>query len=255
MVGETEQPRENPRRHGENIQTPHRKVLPQPGIKPRWGCEVTMLTTTPLCCPSLVDQTLNVIWRIFSLINMMLFPICIVQTSMHLGWFLSSCNSVFQTREQATWITMNSCIFSVRAHQHGMFFFCGCRQIFIAFCGTKRSGRLRCAFLFCVAGLSFYVTAEKQDFVVTECRGLCKIKQKCWLVFEKNVYNSVCASPVWGQLAQVKTAGKGNLDFSDLSSFLDSVQLTVSEHASLAEHVIQGIYTKKQFKYNAKKTE
>ncbi len=32
---EAGEPGQNPRRHGENVQTSHRKVLPQPGIKPR----------------------------------------------------------------------------------------------------------------------------------------------------------------------------------------------------------------------------
>ncbi len=34
-VGETGAPGENPHRHGENMQTPHREALPQPGIEPR----------------------------------------------------------------------------------------------------------------------------------------------------------------------------------------------------------------------------
>ncbi len=55
MVGETGAPGENPRRHRENMQTPHRKVLPQLGIKPRtfslWGitrrcCEHPLECTT-----------------------------------------------------------------------------------------------------------------------------------------------------------------------------------------------------------------
>ncbi len=42
MVEETRVPRGNPCKHGENMQTAHRKALPQPGIEPRtflqWGC-------------------------------------------------------------------------------------------------------------------------------------------------------------------------------------------------------------------------
>ncbi len=33
--GRKPESRENPGRHGENVQTLHRKVLPQPGIEPR----------------------------------------------------------------------------------------------------------------------------------------------------------------------------------------------------------------------------
>ena len=41
-------PGENPRIHGENMQTPHRKN--QPGVEPRTlYCEATVLTTTPPC--------------------------------------------------------------------------------------------------------------------------------------------------------------------------------------------------------------
>jgi len=41
---------ENPRIHGENMQTPHRKN--QPGIEPgTLCCEATVPTTTPPCSP------------------------------------------------------------------------------------------------------------------------------------------------------------------------------------------------------------
>ncbi len=33
--GEPKEPRENPHRHERNMQTPHRKAVPQPGIEPR----------------------------------------------------------------------------------------------------------------------------------------------------------------------------------------------------------------------------
>ncbi len=49
MVGETRAPGENTRRHRENMQTPHRKALPQPGMEPRtfllWGISVNHYST------------------------------------------------------------------------------------------------------------------------------------------------------------------------------------------------------------------
>uniref|UniRef100_A0A3B5KLM6 Phenylalanyl-tRNA synthetase domain-containing protein n=1 Tax=Xiphophorus couchianus TaxID=32473 RepID=A0A3B5KLM6_9TELE len=45
MWGETRAPGENPRKHGENMQTPHSKDLTHP------PCEAAVLTTASPCCP------------------------------------------------------------------------------------------------------------------------------------------------------------------------------------------------------------
>ncbi len=49
VAGETRAPRGNPRQRGENMQTPPRNVVPQPGIKPRtfllWGDSANHLST------------------------------------------------------------------------------------------------------------------------------------------------------------------------------------------------------------------
>ncbi len=50
-MAETRAPTENPRRHGENMQTLHRKALPRPGIEPRtfllWGDSANHYSTMP----------------------------------------------------------------------------------------------------------------------------------------------------------------------------------------------------------------
>jgi len=49
-VGETGAPGGNPRRQGENVQTPHRE-WPSPESNPGpWRCEAAVLTTVPPCC-------------------------------------------------------------------------------------------------------------------------------------------------------------------------------------------------------------
>ncbi len=53
MVGETRAPGGNPRKHEENMQTPFRKVLPQPDMEPRtflpWGDSANHWPTMPRC--------------------------------------------------------------------------------------------------------------------------------------------------------------------------------------------------------------